>query len=201
MFSSRGGSLSEMDYRPKTFNILATLTRRKEGYHQKLLESRGEASGEKVKTIHEIFDLKESDLDQYLHFDDYRRASFLDHFIPDPMDFESFRRCQHQEEGDFVKELYEIDLIKKGRGREILFSRSGNLLRDGQRYPIRVEKRFVPSLERSVLKAAYRITYGGGERQRTNFGIEFNINLLGETLQTVITRSPDIGLKIESLQA
>jgi alpha-amylase len=28
------------------------------------------------------------------------------------------------------------------------------------------------------LKAAYRITYEGDERKRTNFGIEFNINLL-----------------------
>jgi alpha-amylase len=178
LFSSRGGGLLEMDYRPKSFNILATLTRRKEGYHEKLLESRVEASEEKVKTIHEIFDSKENNLDQYLHFDAYRRASFLDHFIPEPMDFESFRRCQYQEEGDFVKGLYEVDLVKKGRGREILFFRSGNLLRNGQRCPIRVEKRFIPSPDRSVLKAAYRITYGGAERQRANFGIEFNINLL-----------------------
>jgi alpha-amylase len=178
LFSSGGGSLLEMDYRPKTFNILATLTRRKEGYHQKLLESRGEASEEKVRTIHEIFNSKESDLDQHLHFDEYRRASFLDHFIPEPMDFESFRRCQHQEEGDFVKELYEIDLSRKGRDREILFSRSGNLWNDGERYPIKVEKRFIPCLERSVLKAAYRITYEADKKKRTNFGIEFNINLL-----------------------
>ena len=178
LFSSRGGSLLEMDYRPKTFNILATLTRRIEGYHQKLLESRGEASREKVRTIHEIFDSKESDLYQYLHFDGYRRASFLDHLLPEPMDFESFRRCQHQEEGDFIEELYEMDLSRKGRNREVLFSRSGNLRKDGKRFPIKVEKRFVSSLDRSVLKAAYQITYGGDERKRTNFGIEFNINLL-----------------------
>jgi alpha-amylase len=178
LFSSRGGSLLEMDYRPKTFNILATLTRRKEGYHQKLLESRGKASKEKVRTIHEIFDSKESDLDQYLHFDGYRRASFLDHFIPEPMDFESFRRCQYQEEGDFIKGLYQIDLNRKGREKEIIFSRSGNLWRDRERYPIQVEKQLVPSLERSGLKGAYRITYEGDEKKRTNFGIEFNINLL-----------------------
>jgi len=178
LLSSRGGSLLEMDYRPKNFNILTSLTRRKEGYHQKLLESRGETSGEKLRTIHEIFDSKESELDQYLHFDVYRRASFLDHFIPDPMDFESFRICQYEEEGDFLKELYEIDLSGKGRSREVLFSRSGTLLKDGRRCPIRIEKRFIPSLDQSVLKAAYRITYGRDERKRVNFGIEFNINLL-----------------------
>ncbi|MCJ7746621.1 MAG: DUF1926 domain-containing protein [Desulfobacterales bacterium] len=178
LFSSRGGSLLEMDYRPKAFNILSTLTRRKEGYHQKLLESRAKVSGETVRTIHEIFDSKESDLDQYLYFDGYRRASFLDHFISGPMDFESFRRCQHQEEGDFIEELYEIDLGREGRDQEVLFFRSGKLLKDRKRYPIKVEKRFIPSQNRSVLKAAYRIAYEGDERKRTNFGIEFNINLL-----------------------
>jgi hypothetical protein len=178
LFCSRGGSLLEMDYRPKAFNILSILTRRKEGYHQKLFESRGEASGEKLKTIHEIFDSKERNLNQYLHFDDYRKASFLDHFIPEPMDFESFRRCRYQEEGDFIEGLYEMDIRRKGRNRGVLFSRSGNLQKDGKRYPIKVEKRYDPSPNQSVLKAAYRITYGGDERKRTNFGIEFNINLL-----------------------
>jgi alpha-amylase len=178
LFGARGGTLLEMDYRPKAFNILATLTRREEGYHQKLIQTRGEASEKKVKTIHKIFDSKESNIDQYLYFDSYRRASFLDHFIAEPMDFESFQRCQYQEEGDFVKELYKIDFMKKGRNQEILFSRSGNLLKDGKKSPIKIEKRFISSLEQSVLKAAYRITYEGDEKKRTNFGIEFNINLL-----------------------
>jgi alpha-amylase len=131
-----------------------------------------------VRTIHEIFDSKESNIDQYLFFDSYRRASFLDHFIAEPMDFESFQRCQYQEAGDFIKELYQIDFMKEGSNQEILFSRSGNLLKDGARSPIKVEKRFISSLKQSVLKAAYRITYEGDEKKRTNFGIEFNINLL-----------------------
>ncbi|NWF93985.1 MAG: DUF1926 domain-containing protein [Syntrophaceae bacterium] len=181
MFSRRGGHLLEMDHRPKAFNILSTLTRRREGYHQKLLEDPGnrtEASKTEVKTIHEIFDSKESHLDQHLHFDTYRRASFLDHLLPEPADFESFRRCRYQEEGDFVEEPYEVELLRKGRGREVLFSRSGKLLKDGQGSPIRLEKRFTLSPGRSLLKAAYQITYEGAGRQRVNFGIEFNINLL-----------------------
>jgi alpha-amylase len=183
LFSSRGGSLLEMDDRSKAFNILGTLTRRKEGYHQKLLEgrgeaSRGEASGPEKKTIHEIFDSKEDDLDRYLHFDGYRRASFVDHFIAEPMDFESFRKCQYEEEGDFIHELYEIDVGRKGGKREVLFSRLGNLNKDGKEYPIKVEKRFVSSLDRSLVKTNYQITYFGEEKRRTNFGIEFNINLL-----------------------
>jgi hypothetical protein len=178
LFGTRGGSLLEMDFKPKAFNILAALTRRKEGYHQKLLESRSEATGEKLRTIHKIFDSKEGDLDRYLQFDTHRKVSFLDHFIAEPMDFESFQHGQYQEEGDFVNKLYEADLGREGRKEEVLFFRSGSLLKDGKRYPVKVEKRFIPSLNRSDLKAAYRIIYEGDEKKRTNFGIEFNINLL-----------------------
>ena len=182
LFSSRGGSLLEMDDRSKAFNILGTLTRRKEGYHQKLLESleqasRDEASTAETKTIHEIFDSKEGGLDQYLHFDGYRRASFLDHFIAEPMDFESFRRCQYQEEGNFIKEPYEIEVRRKGKYQEVFFSQSGSLFRNGKRDPIKIEKSFSIPPHQKVVKASYQITRTG-EKRRTNFGIEFNIDLL-----------------------
>ncbi len=182
LFSGRGGSLLEMDDRSKSFNILGTLTRRKEGYHQKLLESLEQASldeapAKKTRTIHEIFDLREKGLDQYLHFDDYRRASFLDHFIAEPMDFESFRRCQYQEEGDFIKEPYGIEIRRKGRDREVFFSRSGSLLADGKRDPMKIAKSFSIPVRGKVAKASYQVVYEG-EKRKTNFGIELNINLL-----------------------
>jgi len=182
LFSSRGGSLLEMDYRPKAFNILGTLTRRKEGYHHNLLESReqasrDEASTAETRTIHEIFDSKEKGLDQYLHFDGYRRVSFLDHFISEPMDFESFRRCQYQEEGDFIREPYEIEVRGEGRYLEVFFSRLGGLRKDGGGDPIMIEKGFSIPTHQKVLKASYQITYKG-EPRKANFGIELNVNLL-----------------------
>jgi len=178
LFSSRGGSLSEMDYRPKAFNILNTLTRRREGYHQKLLEGQKESSGEKARTIHEIFDLKEDDLERYLHFDPYRKVSFLDHFIAEPMDFESFRRGRYSEEGNFIEEPYEMEIGRQGKNREVLFSRSGCLSRNGERFPVKVKKRFVPYLDRSAVKAVYQVSHQGDDQIRMNFGIEFNINFL-----------------------
>jgi len=182
LFSSRGGSLLEMDDRSKAFNILGTLTRRKEGYHHNLLESReqssrDEASTAETRTIHEIFDSKEEGLDQYLHFDGYRRVSFLDHFIAEPMDFESFRKGQYQEEGDFIQEPYEIEVRGEGRDLEVFFSRSGGLLRNGKRDPINIEKCFSILTHQTLIRAAYQVTHSG-EKRKTNFGIELNINLL-----------------------
>jgi alpha-amylase len=182
LLSSRGGSLLEMDDRSRAFNILGTLTRRKEGYHEKLLELRGldlkgEAPTAKMKTIHEIFDSKEEGLDRYLQFDGYRRASFLDHFIAEPMDFESLRRSQYQEEGNFIGEPYGIEIRKKGKDQEVVFSRSGDLHQEGKRDPIKIEKNFSISTHGKAVRATYQISYEG-ERRKTNFGIEFNINLL-----------------------
>jgi alpha-amylase len=178
LFSTRGGSLLEMDYRPKAFNLLDTLARREEGYHRKILEEQEQAAEDRTRSIHEIFDSKESGLDQYLHFDQYRRASFLDHFIAEPMDFESFRRCRYMEEGDFVEEIYENEIVGKGEKREVLLSRSGNIYRNKESHPIRLEKRFIPSPVRTFLKAAYQLSYLDKARARTNFAVEFNINLL-----------------------
>ncbi len=182
LFSRRGGSLLEMDDRSRAFNILGTLSRRKEGYHQKIIEVSRErpeenSSSRKTKTIHEIFDLKEKDLDQWLCFDQYRRASFLDHFLGDPMDLEGFRRGQYQEEGDFIEEPYEMEAKRRRRGQEVLFSRSGCLRAGDRRDPIQIIKRFYISDGQRSVKATYEMIYQG-ERRRTNFGIEWNINLL-----------------------
>ena len=178
LFSERGGSLLEMDDRPKAFNILDSLTRRKEGYHQKLLEARAEGPEAKTRTIHEIFDSKEVDLDRFLHFDDCRRASFIDHFFSRPIDVESLRKGVYAEEADFIQEPYEIEIQGKGLDRRIHFSRTGSLRADGKTDPMRLEKQFRPLRNRNGLEAVYRVTCLDGEKKRTNFGIEFNINFL-----------------------
>ncbi|MGZ3514527.1 MAG: alpha-amylase/4-alpha-glucanotransferase domain-containing protein [Thermodesulfobacteriota bacterium] len=182
LFSSRGGTLLEMDDRSKAFNILGTLTRRKEAYHQKLLEAReqterGGTSTSRTKTIHEIFDSTEKDLDQYLRFDEYRRVSFLDHFIAEPLDFESFRKCNYQEEGDFIREPYEIEARRRGKDQEVVLFRSGWLRQNGGGDPIEIKKRFSISGREKVVRASYQVTYKG-KKGKTNFGVEFNINLL-----------------------
>jgi len=178
LFRQAGGSLTEMDWRPKAFNILNTLTRRKEGYHQRVLEAKEESRGGEIRTIHEIFDSKEKDLDRYLHFDTYRRASFLDHFIPLSVDLESFRKGQFIEEGDFIESPYEIEIQKRGKNRRLLFSRRGYLFQKGERYSIEVKKDFFFHQGRPILKAEYKISFQQEARIETVFGIEFNINLL-----------------------
>ncbi len=179
LFSCLGGSLLEMDDRPKAFNILNTIARRKEGYHQKLLEVREKNSDGTLRTIHEIFDSKESNLDQYLHFDSYRKASFLDHFLSKEVTLDSFRKGDFEEIGDFIKNPYHLHITTLSKRKEVIFSRSGQLSLSGESIPIDLEKRYTIFNHRSVIEASYQIVSSRGERPLDClFGIEFNINLL-----------------------
>jgi len=183
LFGNPGGSLLEMDDRPKAFNILNIISRRKEGYHKKLLENREKDMGGGLRTIHEIFDSKESNLDQYLHFDSYRKACFLDHFLSEEVDFDSFRRGEFKERGDFIKNPYRIHMTTLWKKKEVVFSRSGQIFLNGKNIPIDLEKRFVIFADRNVVEASYQIVNQGKDLcSGCLFGIEFNINLLaGDT--------------------
>ncbi len=179
LLSSQGGSLIEMDYRPKAFNILNTIARRKEGFHQKLFETREENLGKGIRSIHEIFDSKESNLDQYLNFDSHRRASFLDHFLSKEVNLDSFRKGDFGEIGDFILNPYSIRIVTLPKRKEVIFSRSGQLPLNGEKVPIDLEKRFTFFNNRSVIEVSYQIISRSREMSLDClFGIEFNINLL-----------------------
>jgi alpha-amylase len=179
LFKSQGGSLLEMDFKPKAFNILNPLTRRREGYHQKVLEAKGKISDEKLKTIHEIFESKEENLDQYLIFDRYRRVSFIDHFFSEKTDLESFRRHHYDEIGDFIEKEYEVRIDMLYKKKRITFSRMGNIFLDQKKIPIYLIKSFMVPTSQSLIEASYQIiNRGNGVEVICFFGIEFNINLL-----------------------
>lgn len=179
LFTLKGGSLLEMDFRPKAFNILNTLTRRREGYHRKILDSRAKESGDKLRTIHEIFDLKEQNLEQYLIFDRYRRASFIDHFF-EVKDLESFMKQNYKEIGDFIEEDYSIEIKTLWERKKITFSRHGNILMGEKRFPLHLIKSFIVHKGKTVIEADYQILNEGDcvNHEGCFFGIEFNINLL-----------------------
>src|SRR3989449_6451136 len=71
-----GGSLLELDYRPKCFNLSDVLTRREEAYHGKLAEaatSQGPSGGAPA-SIHGQLKVKEQGLDRVLRYDRHRRG-------------------------------------------------------------------------------------------------------------------------------
>ncbi len=80
-----GGTVSEIDYKPKAINIVNVLTRRPEKYHQKIISKQkvacGSNTGENPASIHDIDVIKEEGLENLLIYDNYRKVAWIDHLF------------------------------------------------------------------------------------------------------------------------
>lgn len=179
MFSpANGGHMYELDLRTCKANLLATLNRRPEAYHQKIFdhaekmreaEARGEQLHDEVASIHDMVRFKQPNLDQKIAYDKWPRKSLVDHFLQPGLACDQF----HNSEGvlgSFSTSTYEAS-IRRGdseiavemRGRNQLFGET-----------VEVRKFVVLSVERpNELLIQYQLSglpVGG----TFHFGSEFN---------------------------
>ena len=89
-----GGSLYELDVRAIRLNLMATLARRPEAYHDAIRHHHGQV-------------WKQGGLDRMLQYDDYLRKSLIDHFYEPNVTVEQLATRQERELGDFVTGHYE----------------------------------------------------------------------------------------------
>ncbi len=121
----RGGRLYELDVRGISHNLLATLQRRPESYHRKVLSGPNEA-GDDVASIHDRVVFKQADLDQRLQYDAFARKSLMDHFYDNEATLGAVARGEAMERGDFVELPFEAKL-RRGRDRvQVQMRRDGN---------------------------------------------------------------------------
>ncbi len=174
-----GGALVEWDCKPKFFNVTDTITRREESYHRKILEAqRNQPSGDQPKSIHDIVHVKEAGLENILFYDWYNRHSFLDHFLGQEADLESFKRCKYPEEGDFVNQPYKVMQIgNKELSASVHLRRQGHLYRCGKKHPLQVDKTYAMEAK-GVLRVSYEIQNLGNAPADFWFGSEMNLTLL-----------------------
>jgi alpha-amylase len=172
-----GGVLYELDYKPSSVNIMATLQRRYEGYHDKIRAATSADVADGTKTIHDMVIAKEEGLDKYLHYDWYRRASFIDHVMGKDIVFDGFYRSNYLEPGDFVKEPYGAVIRKEKNQVRLSMEREGRFRKDGKDIPLKIKKDIILIKGENTILADYTIE---GEVQETFFlGIEFNFSFLG----------------------
>ncbi len=181
-----GGTLFELDYRPKRFNLSNTLTRREEAYHHKVKEAKNEHhGGDSPKSIHDIVKLKEKGLADMLVYDWYQRRSFIDHFFGEDTGLQNFIRCSYPEAGDFVDKPYAVEEINKGQGYRgkgenvrLKMKRTGSI-RQGELFtPVSILKSFDFSKESADISSKYEIMNLSEKDIDIWFGIEFNFTLL-----------------------
>ena len=123
---AEGGRISELDWKPRSFNLMNTLTRRREGYHDKI-STGGQGHGAQAghKTIHERVAVKEEGLQYHLLYDWYKRGSLLDHFLGSGVDLAGFMRSEYYEAGDFVLGAYDLKQKKQGEAQRSPSSATG----------------------------------------------------------------------------
>ena len=110
-----GGHMYELDVRANGVNLLATLNRRPEPYHQRILDfGRNVESDEDadLASISRDVKFKQPDLDKKIVYDSWPHKSLVDLFLQPQLTFEEFRRGEGLI-GDFATGTYEAS-IRKG---------------------------------------------------------------------------------------
>jgi hypothetical protein len=165
---SHGGHLYELDVRMICHNLLATLTRREEAYHQAVRAGES-ADNADVASIHDRVVFKQAGLDQRLQFDRHRRKSLVDHFYPSDASLASVVAGDYQELGDFVTGPFEAKLRRNPKRMQLQLTRDGRVADQ----PVTVTKGLTLEAGGQSLEIAYRID-GLPPGQPVHFGVEFN---------------------------
>jgi alpha-amylase len=163
-----GGHLYELDVRAICHNLLATLSRREEAYHEAVRGGEKEPTGD-VASIHDRVVFKQANLDQRLQYDRYRRKSLIDHFYWNDVSLDSVVAGNYQELGDFVTGSFEAKLRRNPDRMQVQLTRDG----DVHHLPIRVTKGLTLDAGGQVLEIAYRLE-GLPPGECVHFGVEFN---------------------------
>jgi alpha-amylase len=168
---SQGGHLYELDLRTIRTNLLATLNRRPEPYHDRIRESAGQvqsASGGGVDPNGGV-SFKQPDLDQHLHYDQWPRKSLVDHFLQPGLSFDGFATGGGHT-GDFATGVYQSLLRRSSARIEAKQWRDGKL----GPYAIRVTKTVALATSHTgQLEIEYLLERLPPELP-IHFGIEFN---------------------------
>jgi alpha-amylase len=178
---SYGGALVEWDWRDRNYNLLNTMTRRREAYHQALRKAAEE--GRLFLAGHEEIPngvrVKERDVHTSLFFDWHRRAALLDHFLDPETTPEAFYQAHFEERGGFVEQPYRAE-VEEGEGTvRLILTREGTVWAGQLPLPIQVEKTIDVKAGSSDVTVRYRMVDLDDISANLRFGIELNWGIVG----------------------
>ncbi len=149
-FHRVGGRIFELDYRPVAWNLLATLARRPEPYHE------------------------EQDSADY---DWYPRRALVDHFFRDDVTIDAFAACRYGEQGDFVDQPYEVAVEDGGGAMAVALRREGGVWVEDEFLPVTVHKRLSFGRQAPRVDVAYTVEHTGSDPVSLWFACELNLLL------------------------
>ena len=165
---ARGGHLYEFDVRAVHRNLLATMTRRPEAYHLKVVEGSRQGDGH-CASIHERLVFKQDGLDQRIQYDSYPRKSLVDLFYEDSASLEAVAASSARQLGDFATGPYQARIRRSPDRVQALLAREG--LVDG--LPVKITKGVTLRAGNSEMEIAYLLE-GLPHGRPLHFAVEMN---------------------------
>ena len=177
----QGGRITELDFLPSNFNILNTMTRRKEGYHRKLVEAATAAhqANNGVASIHDMVVAKEEGLEKLLNYDHYERKSLIDHILLPGTALEDFQQVKYDRIARFTNLPYRVleEEVQEAAVRVVLAA-TDTVQVEGQAIPVEIRKSLQAVGKEAELVANYQVIPRESRAVTVLFGVEFNFALL-----------------------
>jgi 4-alpha-glucanotransferase len=146
---SEGGKLTELDYKGARKNILDIISRREEGYHNKITATPDDSNP--------LSQFKDAGLEKYLHYDWYRRGSFVDHFLPEKTRIEDLYHSKQHELGQFLTNPYKYELKGTKSKQTLRFEHTGKVQLGGKDYIVALSKTVTLEKGKSEFKVDYSL--------------------------------------------
>ncbi len=165
---SQGGQIYGLDIRAIEHNLLATMSRRPEAYHEKVRRGESDAA-EEAASIHDVVVFKQKGLDEKLQYDGAARVSLVDHFHDNDTGLEDVIGGNSLERGDFAGGHYDAVVRRKEDRVQIMMSRDGN----AWGCPMKLTKGISLESGSDIIEIAYLIE-GLPPESLFHFSVEFN---------------------------
>jgi alpha-amylase len=165
---SQGAQLVELDVRRIQHNLLATLSRRPEAYHRKVLAGANNGNGQ-CSSIHDRVVFKQADLDQRVQYDSHARKSLLDLFYDNEATLAAVAAGQAPVRSDFTNASYDARIRRNPDRIQVQLTHEGNACG----HPVRITKGLTLDAGSATLEIAYLLENLPLDRQ-LHFAVEFN---------------------------
>ena len=124
-----GGQLYGLDVRTIGHNLLATLDRRPEPYHETIREAAHQQHDDhshEAESIHDLVRFKQPDLDQKLIYDSWPRKGLIDHFLQPGLSLDTFQQNKGLV-GNFANQPYDFYLHEEDEAVQVILVSEGNM--------------------------------------------------------------------------
>ncbi len=204
----RGGQITELVSIENTANVVDCLSRKQEGYHQKLIDLETDSGNKSTKSIHDTVVAKEEGLEKLLVHDWYLRRPLTDHFLGEGTAVENFLAGNYDELGDFILEPFESSINESDDNYLVTLSRSGHVWHRDFHCPLTMKKIITFPKQGHTIGVEYRLLQKDIEIMPIRLGVEFDFNLLAPVAEDryaeIDDRRPkfsNLGATAEAIQA